>query len=40
MYNIIKLLPRLQRNDGGNCYHKINGRAYKISLLYDFRKKD
>lgn len=32
-------LPRLQRKDGEKCYHKINGRAYKISLICDFRKK-
>lgn len=39
MQNIINSLPRLQRKDGMKCYHKINGRAYKISLICDFRKK-
>ena len=29
----------LQRKNGRKCYHKINGRAYKNSLLCDFRKK-
>ena len=39
MQNIINLLPRLRRGDGEECYHEINGRAYKNSVICDFRKK-